>query len=202
MFPLVPLHLHLHLSRQLVRHFSLLSDIVSHGHVFFCPSNDIFINLSLEDYLYRQVDFADKNVLLMWINEPAVVIGRHQNPWVECNLRECERERVSVVRRNSGGGTVYHDVGNLNCSFLTSKKNYNRSRNLRLISDVLKRHWSVESEITKREDLVLSGSGEKISGTASKLGAKNAYHHLTLLVNVNMNDMRRFIRKSAVSTYI
>ena len=168
---------------------------IQNGDVLISKSKDIFVNLALEDWLYKNIDFTEKSILLMWTNGPSIVIGRHQNPWDECKLNVCREQNVSVARRNSGGGTVYQDFNNLNCSFMTSKDNYCRKRNLQFISDVLCNNWSIQSEISPREDLVLKQTGEKISGTASKLSSKNAYHHCTLLVDVNLDQMRSVIRK-------
>jgi len=158
------------------------------------------VNLSLEDWIYRNVDLNNKKILLLWTNRPSIVVGRHQNPWRECHVKRCVGHNVEIVRRNSGGGTVYHDLKNLNISFLSSKKLYNRKNNLVIIRDVLQKKFGIQSEITKREDLVLKQTGEKISGTASKLGSTNSYHHCTLLVDVDLKLMRLFIRKESVSS--
>ncbi|KAI1303142.1 Lipoyltransferase 1, mitochondrial [Halotydeus destructor] len=160
-------------------------------------SRDIFTNLALEDWLYTNAKLAaGVHGFFLWYNEPCIVIGRHQNPWTEVNVSQCERNNIKVVRRNSGGGTVYHDLGNLNLCFLTTKAEYCRKRNLQFISNVLSSKFGIASEITKREDLVLSDTGEKISGTASKLSSKNAYHHCTLLVNVDLNNLHGSLRKN------
>jgi len=175
-------------------------NIFSNGSVLFSKSNNIFVNLSLEDWIYRNIDLNNKKILLLWANKPSIVIGRHQNPWRECHLRRCTDHNVEVVRRNSGGGTVYHDLNNLNISFLSSKKLYNRKNNLVIIRDVLQKKFGIQSEITKREDLVLKQTGDKISGTASKLGSTNSYHHCTLLIDVDLKHMKLFIRKESVSS--
>lgn len=175
------------------------NDFFANGSVLFSKSSDIFANLSLEDWIYRNIDLKDRFLLLIWINGPAIVFGRHQNPWCECNINKCMDEKISIARRNSGGGTVFHDFGNMNLSFMSSRKAYNRKENLKIIKNVLYNKWNIDCIITKREDLVLAQSGHKISGTASKLGSTNAYHHCTLLVDVDLNQMRKFIRKDAVS---
>lgn len=120
----------------------------------------------------------------MWWNAPAVVIGRHQNPWVECSLSAASRLGVPVARRNSGGGTVYHDAGNLNCCFMGHKRDHNRRTNLQFIADTLKAVWGVQCTINCRDD-VLVQNAFKISGTAAKIGHLKAYHHCTVLVDVN-----------------
>lgn len=123
--------------------------------VFISQSNDVFINLALEHWLYRNFDFSNHHVLLLWRNDPCVVFGRHQNPWLECNVHAAQRENIALARRNSGGGTVYHDKGNLNLTFFTTKERYNRRYNLSIITNALFRQWGLKSEINKREDIVV-----------------------------------------------
>lgn len=89
--------------------------------VFISQSSDVFANLALEDWLYKNWSFERRNVLLLWRNSPCVVIGRHQNPQVEANLLYLESAGVPLARRGSGGGAVYHDHGNLNCTFFTTR---------------------------------------------------------------------------------
>lgn len=126
------------------------------GTVIFSKSRDIFRNLAFEDWIYNNIHFKNKypGILLMWWNNPAVVIGRHQNPWVECNLKVLRDNNIQLARRNSGGGTVYHDLGNLNCSFLTSRSKYRRKINLQIICKALQK-WNIDASISKREDIIL-----------------------------------------------
>lgn len=123
--------------------------------VFISQSSDIFTNLALEDWFYRNYDFSRHHVLLLWKSDPCVVIGRHQNPWLECNIAACENQNIAVARRNSGGGTVYHDQGNLNLSFLTPRDRYNRRYNLDIITRSLFREWGLKSVVNKKEDIVV-----------------------------------------------
>nr|WP_311196082.1 hypothetical protein [Antarcticibacterium sp. 1MA-6-2] len=81
-------------------------------------NNDPHINLALEEYALRNFD-AKTNYLLFYINEPSIIIGRNQNTLEEINFDYVEENNIHVVRRMSGGGTVYHDFGNLNFSFIT-----------------------------------------------------------------------------------
>lgn len=90
--------------------------------VFISQSTDIFSNLAFEDWLYKNWSFEKRSVLFLWRNSPCVVIGRHQNPLVEANIPYLESAGVPVARRGSGGGAVYHDHGNLNCTFFTARK--------------------------------------------------------------------------------
>ncbi|XP_034035546.1 lipoyltransferase 1, mitochondrial isoform X2 [Thalassophryne amazonica] len=121
-------------------------------------STDIHQNLALEDWIDTNVNLQQMSVLLLWKNQPAVVIGRHQNPWIECNLPAMRRSGILLARRRSGGGTVFHDLGNLNMTFFTSKKGYNRHRNLRVITDALGHLYpGLDVHATDRCDILLNG---------------------------------------------
>lgn len=172
-------------------------DLLHSGSTLHSNLGSIYQNLALEEWLYRNFDFSesDTEILLLWRNRPAVVVGRHQNLWAEIQLEFCGQNQIDVSRRNSGGGTVFHDPQNLNLSFMSSRKRYNRKRNLEFLSRVLLEEFEIQTEISPREDLILTGSGEKISGTASKLNSHNAYHHCTLLVNVDRKFLRGSLRK-------
>jgi lipoyltransferase 1 len=151
--------------------------------VFISQSYDVFTNLALEDWIYRNYDFTNHHILMLWTNDPCVVVGRHQNPFSEANVSNLMNKGVELARRNSGGGAVFHDRGNLNCTFFTSRDRYNRSYNLNILTRALFREFAIKTEVSDRDDITLMG--KKISGTAAKLGRPNAYHHCTLLVNSN-----------------
>ncbi|XP_051008724.1 lipoyltransferase 1, mitochondrial isoform X2 [Acomys russatus] len=144
-------------------------------------SNDVYQNLAVEDWIHDHMRLEDKPVLFLWRNSPSVVIGRHQNPWQECNLHLMRQEGVKLARRKSGGGAVYHDMGNINLTFFTTKAKYNRMENLKLVVRALNAvRPQLDVQPTKKFDLLLDGQF-KISGTASKIGRTAAYHHCTLL---------------------
>lgn len=174
------------------------------GSIIVSTSNSIFDNLCLEEWIYQNYDFTDNHLLLLllWRNKPAVVVGRHQNLWSEVSVNYCRSHSIDIARRNSGGGTVYHDMQNLNLSFLTSRKLYDRKRNLSFLSQILNKSFSLETEISSREDLVIVDSKEKVSGTASKLSTNNSYHHCTLLVDVNRTQLRQSLRNQSTSQII
>lgn len=163
--------------------------------VWVSSSSCIFANLALEDLLYRRGGFQDRELVLLYRNRPCVVIGRHQNPWVEASLPELRRRGVTIARRNSGGGTVYHDLGNLNLSFLTSKARYDRAANLRLLCRVVKDGLGMELEVNDRDDVMLGT--RKVSGTAAKLGRESAYHHCTLLLGVDTSHLHSCLTSQA-----
>ncbi|XP_032508961.1 lipoyltransferase 1, mitochondrial isoform X2 [Phocoena sinus] len=160
-------------------------DTVKSGLILQSVSNDVYQNLAVEDWIHDHMNLEAKPVLFFWRNSPSVVIGRHQNPWQECNLNLMREEGIKLARRRSGGGTVYHDMGNINLTFFTTKKKYNRMENLKLVVKALKAvQPQLDVRATERFDLLLDGQF-KISGTASKIGQTAAYHHCTLLCSTD-----------------
>lgn len=123
--------------------------------VFMSQSTDIYTNLALEDWMYRNMDFSNHHIMMVWRNEPCVVIGRHQNPWLEANIAMLAEKEIALARRNSGGGTVYHDRGNLNVTFFTPRERYDRKYNLELIKRALFRGFGVKADINERQDIIV-----------------------------------------------
>ncbi|XP_052086123.1 lipoyltransferase 1, mitochondrial-like [Mytilus californianus] len=160
--------------------------------VFVSLSNDIFMNLAFEDWLYENENLKTKSILLMWKNNPAVVIGCHQNPYLECDVWKIAENNLSLARRKSGGGAVYHDKGNINCSFIKDRSLYNRYKNLDLVVKALSSRWNIDLSINTREDILLDGF-YKVSGTASKLGRNTTYHHFTLIFDVDKDKLFEYL---------
>lgn len=160
--------------------------------VFNLQNNDLFVNLACENWMYENLDLEKHDVLLFWRNLPCVVIGRHQNPWLECNTKELARHGVKLARRYSGGGTVYHDLGNLNITFLTKRARYNRRRNLESIVKALSDGWDLDVHISPRDDLLVDGM-YKVSGSAAKLGRHSSYHHCTLLYDADLQMLSKTV---------
>lgn len=164
--------------------------------VFQSQSTDIHQNLALEDWIESNVDLTNRRMFLIWRSRAAVVIGRHQNPWAECNQEAMRRAGIPLARRRSGGGTVYHDSGNLNLTFFSCRKLYDRQRNLKVVTDALRRaRPELDVKATERLDIVLNGK-YKISGSASRLSRGASYHHCTLLHSADGSALRSVLRSS------
>ncbi|XP_027712443.1 lipoyltransferase 1, mitochondrial [Vombatus ursinus] len=162
-----------------------LKNTAKGGLILQSTSNNIYQNLAVEDWIHDHMNLEGKPILFLWRNSPTVVIGRHQNPWQECNINLMKEKGIKLARRRSGGGTVYHDMGNINLTFFTTKTKYNRMENLKLVIRALNAVLpQLDVQATDRLDLLLEGQF-KISGTASKIGRTTAYHHCTLLCSTD-----------------
>jgi lipoate-protein ligase A len=149
---------------------------------------DPSINLALEEYALRNFDI-ETDYLLFYINEPSIIIGRNQNTLEEINHEYIEKNDIHVVRRRSGGGAVYHDLGNLNFSFLTRYQQgnlHNFKKFTDPVIDVLRR-MGVESELSGRNDIV--AEGRKISGNAQFSTGKRMLSHGTLLLDSDLDEV-------------
>ncbi len=128
--------------------------------------------------------------LFLYRNDPCVVIGRHQNPWIECDLAAMQRDGVPLVRRQSGGGTVYHDTGNLNWCFLTSREQYSQDENFRIVQNALA-EFGINGVRSGRNDILVDG--RKVSGSAFKVGRERCFHHGTLLMNADLEKLLAYL---------
>ncbi|WP_427337989.1 lipoate--protein ligase [Caloranaerobacter sp. DY30410] len=155
-------------------------------------SFDPWYNLALEEYLLNKVS-ENQMILYLWQNENTVVIGRNQNPWKECRCSELENEGGKLARRLSGGGAVFHDLGNLNFTFIMDKKLYNLENQLKIILRAV-RKLGIEAEFSGRNDLTVQG--KKFSGNAFYFDTNSAYHHGTLLINTDFEKLNRYLQVS------
>ena len=154
---------------------------------------DARVNLALEEYVFRNKP-SDEDVLLFYVNAPSIIIGRNQNTIEEIDPDVVASRGVQVVRRISGGGAVYHDLGNLNFSFMTPKVTgrFNRYDEFtRPVTDVL-RELGVPAELGGRND-ILAG-GRKISGNAQFARPDRMFSHGTLLFDSNLDDVTAALR--------
>lgn len=155
-------------------------------------SNNPWYNLALEEYLFNSIK-SDEVVLYLWQNNHTVVIGRNQNAWKECNCERLENDGGKLARRLSGGGAVYHDLGNMNFTFIMHKNNYNMEKQLSVLKNSLK-YFNVNAEFSGRNDMLIDG--KKFSGHAYYFKDNKAYHHGTLLVNSDLEKLSFYLNPS------
>lgn len=149
-------------------------------------------NLALEAYLLEHVQEGEC-ILYLWQNENTVVVGRNQNAHNECKIEELLAEGGHIVRRLSGGGAVYHDIGNLNFTFLMPNDDYDMEKQTEVILRAVKK-LSIKAERNGRNDLTIDG--KKFSGHAYYHTKKNSYHHGTIMVNVNQEKLAKYLKVS------
>jgi len=131
-------------------------------------------------------------LMYLWRPQPVVTIGRHQNPWKECVLSQLDEDGVALVRRRSGGGAIFQDLGCSVFTFLFPSAAFNIDRNLDTVLGALKR-LGVEAEKKGRNDLIYDG--RKISGSAFKHAPDRgvSLHHGTVLVDTDLNALQRYL---------
>lgn len=156
-------------------------------------NNDPRFNLALEEYVLKYLPIDDDFVLL-WQNEPSIIIGRNQNTIEEINSSYVKKHNINVVRRISGGGAVYHDFGNLNFTFITTslKDNLNNFRKFtKPVIDALN-ELGVPAEFAGRNDIVVEG--KKISGNAQTFYKSRMFHHGTILFDANLEVVQEVLK--------
>ena len=146
-------------------------------------------NLAAEEYLTMHTEPGEM-ILFLWQNRRTVVIGKNQNAWLECRTGLLEEEGGYLVRRLSGGGAVFHDLGNLNFTFMCRTSDYDISRQLDVIALAL-RKLGLHAEKTGRNDITIDG--KKVSGNAFYKSGGHAYHHGTILIDVDKGMMSRYL---------
>ncbi|GAA0807649.1 lipoate--protein ligase [Psychrobacter piscatorii] len=148
-----------------------------------------WFNLATEDWIFNTLN-PDSHTLFLWRNSETVVIGRSQNPWVECKTDKMAADDVFLARRQSGGGAVFHDLGNTNFTFLSPKHAYDQTANFTIIINALKK-LGIDATLSGRNDMQVGD--RKISGSAFKHAADRSFHHGTLLVNANMQKLGDYL---------
>jgi lipoate---protein ligase len=149
-------------------------------------SLDPFFNLSCEEYLLK---YFTEECFMLWRNSPSVIVGKHQNTLSEINYDFINKNDIPVIRRLSGGGTVFHDSGNINFTFITNRiqgKGINFPMFLNPIVDLL-RFLNIPAIINSRNNVFIGDN--KISGTAAHLVKDKVIHHGTLLFKSAINNI-------------
>lgn len=186
--------------------------------IYLSRSTSPYLNLSIEHYLLQKTP-PSSTILFLYTDRPSVIIGRNQNPWIETNLSLLQNARlrnletgqeevgsVDLVRRRSGGGTVFHDLGNVCYSVICPTAQFDRDKHAEMVVRALKNLGVEKACVNERHDIILAGTeGEtksgkpyKISGSAYKLTRLRALHHGTcLLRSPNIRDIGRFLRAPA-----
>jgi len=155
--------------------------------------NDPRINLAIEEYALKNLDI-NETYLLFYINEPSIIIGKNQNTIEEINTEYVEKNGIHVVRRLSGGGAVYHDLGNLNFSFITKDDGesfHNFRKFTEPVVEALKK-LGVNAELSGRNDLTVEG--RKISGNAQFSTKGRMFSHGTLMLDSEIENVVSALR--------
>lgn len=204
--------------------------------IYLSRLNDPFVNLSIEHFLLQKSP-PDSTILFLYINRPCVVIGRNQNPWLETNLKMLRNalaygrfshqnatENVTLVRRRSGGGTVFHDFGNLNYCVICPPADFTRDKHAQMVTQAI-RNLTPRARVNERHDIVLdqgdlkNGKDKpddndwyrtpyhqigtnlvslKVSGSAYKLTRERALHHGTCLISSpNIDHISAYLQSPA-----
>jgi len=152
---------------------------------------DPYFNLAAEEYVLHE--FAE-DCFMLWRNEPSVIVGKHQNTLAEINYDYITRNKIKVVRRISGGGTVFHDLGNINFTFIMNcetGKMVDFRKFTQPIIDVLA-FLGIEARFEGRNDLTING--RKFSGNAEHVHKNRILHHGTLLYEARISDLTRALK--------
>ncbi|MBN1412693.1 MAG: lipoate--protein ligase family protein [Spirochaetales bacterium] len=165
--------------------------------VVYGGNRDIYYNLAFEEYALNHLS-DHYSMLFLWQTDKAIVIGRFQNPYKECDVEQALENDIRIGRRISGGGAVYHDEGNLNFSFITARQKFDRDRNFSIILNVLK-EFSINAVVSGDRDILIEG--KKISGNAFCHRKTGSLHHGTLLVRSNLANLQKYLEKPGYSIY-
>lgn len=159
------------------------------GRLLRLTSNNVFTNLAAEERLFQR--FSNKS-LLFYVNAECAVLGRTQNPFKEVDVAYAAANGIPIARRRSGGGTVVHDEGNLNFCFVRPREEHDPLLNAKLVASVLREEFGIKAAVNKRADILVDGM--KVSGAAYRISRDRAYHHGTLLINSNLDRLRRLLK--------
>ncbi len=159
-------------------------------------SKDPFFNLACEEYLFR--NFKEE-ILILYINSPSVIVGKHQNAYEEVNLKYIREKNLPVIRRISGGGSVYHDEGNINFTFIRNRedgKQVSFIEHTRPVISFLEEHGLSPYVGGKNE---IREDGLKFSGNAEHVFKNRVLHHGTILFSSDLSCLKDALKKGSGS---
>ena len=152
---------------------------------------DPYFNIAAEEYFLK---CKNEEYVMIWQNEPSVVIGKHQNTIAEVNQRYAVKNEIPIIRRITGGGTVYHDEGNINFSFITKSETTEKlvdfQKYTRPIIDFLE-GYGLKAEFSGKNNLIIEG--KKFSGNSAHVYKNRVIHHGTILFDSNLENLERAI---------
>ena len=149
-----------------------------------------YLNLAVESNLLD--NFLPNTIsLFLWKNRQTVVIGTNQNPYSECDIDSLLTEGGFLARRRTGGGAVYHDLGNLNFSFVADKNIYDVKRQMQVIQKALL-NFNLETEVSGRNDITYQG--RKFSGNAFAKNKNQGLHHGTILIKTDSERLQKYLK--------
>ena len=155
-------------------------------------SDDVYFNLALEEYIFNNL--KDDTYFMLWKNDSSIVLGKHQNVFEEINIKAIEQNNIKVARRNTGGGTVFHDRGNLNYSVITEYDKNTLIDYNQFIIPVINALNSMGINAEKRRTSDIAIDGKKISGSAQSIKGNRALHHGTLLFDADLTMLHDLLK--------
>ena len=160
--------------------------------IYTSENYDPYENLAKEKLLLDNVK-EDEMILYLWQNQNTVVIGKNQNAYAECATELLKKDGINLARRLSGGGAVFHDLGNLNFTFISSTQNQSTENNLKIIALACKMS-GIETLVSGRNDIL--AEGRKFSGNAFYNSKGKSYHHGTILICADEDKLSRYLTPS------
>lgn len=153
-----------------------------------------YFNLAMEEYLLKN---STEDLFILWRNKPSVIVGKNQNTLSEINLEYVKENSIPVVRRQSGGGAVFHDLGNINFTFITNNNNSfsDFKKFTQPIIDLLKT-MGLDATFSGRNDLLIDG--KKFSGNAQYNYRNKVMHHGTLLFSSQITDLSNALKVKSI----
>ncbi len=153
---------------------------------------DSYFNLAAEEYVLKNIP---QNCFMLWRNQPSIIVGKHQNTLAEINFEYVQDKNIKVVRRLSGGGAVFHDLGNLNFTFIQNVEDEGSLVDFKKYTDPIievLHQLGVNAKFEGRNDILVGG--KKISGNAEHIFKKRVLHHGTLLFSSEMEDLTKALK--------